>query len=387
MDRWPGRLFKLSLVGWGLIALGCQAGPSLGTRTAAATPDFPALLASAGTAPPLSRGQKPEPRPNLLNIQATDPGSSEARGARVRAVVNDQAILDEEVYAAAYSMLPGARTEVEKAEILNAKLNEIIDREVVLQDAEAKLGNKAGGKFIRELKRVATQEFEKQWLYKLMAANKYTDVKAFKEFCAQSGMSVDLIQRQWERGFIAMEYLRGRIEPNINRISNREVMTYYDRHPEEFRVEESLEWQDLFIATARFPTREAARQFAESLVARLRQGQSFVELSKQYDHGDSSLRENSVGLGRKRGEIRPVEAEPVLLSLKEGEVGPLVEMESGFHIVKVLKKTEAGREPFDDKVQRKIRDRLRGEVFQREMKRMVNDLKRKAIIQVAEEIK
>ncbi|MGL4550635.1 MAG: peptidylprolyl isomerase [Gemmataceae bacterium] len=386
MNGWHGRrLCALSLVGWGLLASGCQAGTPVARPSGSA--DFPALLQMAGADTAVSRGQKPDAKPNPLNFRPDDFGSSETRTARIRAVVNDTAILDEEVLAAAYQGLLGAKTEVEKAEILNAKLNEIIDREVVLQDAELRLGNKGGGKFIKELKSVATDQFNKQWLYKLMNANKMTDEKVFRDFCAANGMSVDLIQRQWERSFIAMEYLRGRIQPTVDKISQRDVSEYYDRHPDEFKVEESVEWQDLFIAASRFPSREEARAFAESLVARLKAGQDFMALSKQFDHGDSSLRENSLGIGTKRGEVKPPEAEPAVFSLRAGQVGPLVEMETGFHVVKMLKRTDAGRRPFDDKLQKTIKDKLRGDVFSREMKRTVGDLRRKALIQVAETLK
>jgi peptidyl-prolyl cis-trans isomerase SurA len=386
MNGWHGRrLCALSAVGWGLLAAGCQAGTPIARPTGSA--DFPALIQMAGTPTAINRGQKPDAPPNPLNFRPEDSGSPETRIARIRARVNDKAILDEEVVAAAYQALLGASTEAEKAEILNAKLNEIIDREVVLQDAELRLGNRAGGKFIKELQSVATDQFNKQWLYKLMNAQKMTDEKQFREMCASQGMSVDLIQRQWERSFIAMEYLRGRIEPMVNKVSQRDVSEYYDRHPEEFKVEEHVEWQDLFVAAARFPSRDAARQFAESIIARLQAGQDFVALSKQFDHGDSSLRENSLGIGHKRGEIKPAEAESVVLGLKAGQVGALVEMPTGFHIVKVLSRTEAGKQPFDDKLQRAIRDKLKGQVFTREMKRMVSDLRRRAIIQVAETIK
>lgn len=389
MNGWQGRrLCVLTLVGWSMMVGGCTGGPPIARPTGSVETDFPALLQMAGTSTGSTRGQKPDPKPNPLNFRPEDYGSAETRTARIRAVVNDTAILDEEVLAAAYQQLLGARTEAEKAQILNEKLNEIIDREVVLQDAEARLGNKGGGKFIKELKAVANAEFQKQWLYKLMNANKYTDEKAFRDFCANNGMSVDLIQRQWERSFIAMEYMRGRIEPTVNKISQKDVSEYYDKHPQEFKVEDSVEWQDLFIANGRFPAgRDAARQFAESLVTRLRSGQDFVALSKQFDHGDSSLRENSLGIGNKRGEIRPPEAEPTVFSLKEGQVSAPIEMESGFHIVKVVKRVEAGNRPFDDKLQRAIRDKLRQQVFTREMKRFVTDLRRKALIQVAEQLK
>ena len=62
-------------------------------------------------------------------------------------------------------------------------------------------------------------------------------------------------------------------------------------------------------------------------------------------------------------------------------------METGFHIVKLLDRTYQGRKPFNEAVQKEIREKLRQQVFMQEMKRIVNDLKRRAVIEVAHEIK
>src|SRR5205085_9659568 len=117
-----------------------------------------------------------------------------------------------------------------------------------------------------------------------------------------------------------------------------EVVESYTRHPDEFKVDDSVVWQDLFIATARHRTPADARRFAESLVARLKQGQDFVRLAKEFDNGESSLRNNAEGIGRSRGEILPREAEPILFGLKDGEIGPLVEIETGYHVIRLVKR-------------------------------------------------
>jgi parvulin-like peptidyl-prolyl isomerase len=371
----------------GLGLTGCMTqGPSIGLLAAA-----PASLGRPDTAEaPVARGQKPaspEPSgPNPLNLGPGDPGSKDARGARIRAVVNGEAILEEEVIASAYQVLAASPSEAEKAQVLNAKLNEIIDREVILQDAVARLNKGGGERFLHELKKAATKEFEKQWLHRMMRANHYTDEAKFKKFVRANGMPYELIKRQWERNFMAMEYMRSLMEPKMNRIGHLQVAEYYDKHPNEFRVEDELDWQDMFISVAKHQTREAAQAFAEVLIKRIRQGEDFAALGKQYDDGESSLRKNCEGLGHKQGDIRPQELEPTLFSMKQNEVA-LVPMSTGYHIIALTKRQHAGKKPFDKDVQKQIKEKLRGKVFQEEMKRAVNELKRKAIIEVATEIK
>ena len=51
---------------------------------------------------------------------------------------------------------------------------------------------------------------------------------------------------------------------------------------------------------------------------------------------------------------------------------------TGFHIVKVVERTYASLVPFDVKVQTRIRDKLAAEINKAEMRKMVEDLSRRA---------
>jgi parvulin-like peptidyl-prolyl isomerase len=361
----------------GLVLGGCETSHPGATALKPAAADGPA------------RAQKPEESPSrpprLTPLAEMEPersidGVKISRAASIRAVVNGEAILDEEVKAASYQALLGAQSLTEQTEILNQALNQLIDREVVLQDAIAKLTRGPGGKFLDKLKDAAHKEFEQQWLRRMMKGNNIKSEEEFKNFLRAHQMSLEMIRRQWERNFMTMEYARHLIEPHLARIGHTQIVEYYEKHPEQFQVPETIKWQDLFVAAGQHPSRDAARQFAETLAARARQGEDFVRLVNVFDNGDSRFR-NGAGIGSKRGEIKPPEAEPVLFGLPDGGVA-LVELPTGYHIVRVVKRQEAGPVPFDEKTQKRIKDKLRGEVFDREMKRIVNDLKRKAVIEI-----
>jgi hypothetical protein len=366
-------------------AAGCQSSPA--KIDPGYKPDPISLMDLPGSMPSAARAQKPQPTTSPLELGPAAPGSGQTRGARIRAVVNGEAILDEEVVAAGFQQLmaPGL-DEPTKAEILNKKLTEIIERELLLQDAAARLGGKRKG-FMDELKTAANKEFEKQWLFRLMKANGKTDPEEFKRFLQDQGMPVEMIRRQWVRNFIAMEYMRSLIQPKLEKIGHLDVVDYFNKYSQDFQVEDSVVWQDIFILKANHNgDAAAARRFAESLVARVRKGEDFAKLANEFDNGDSKIRNNE-GIGRKKGEILPVEVEPIVFGLKEKEIGPLIESEAGFHIVRVAKRTYAGTMPLDNEVQKQIKDKLRGKIFEKEMKQIIVGLKAKAIIEIAREIK
>jgi peptidyl-prolyl cis-trans isomerase SurA len=329
----------------------------------------------------LTRSQKPDgsspaagaPRP--AEVRKGDPAAS------VCATVNGEAILDEEVRALCGHALMMARSSAEQAEIFSQALQQLVDRELILQEALRNLSQGPGGaKRVEKVKEEISKEFEHSMMRRLMKDNHLSSEAELRELFREHGVSFELQRRQWERQLLAYQYLQSRISPYQARIGHADLIEYYDKHPEEFQVTDGIEWQDLFVDASEHPSRQAARAFAEVLATRARRGEDFAALGRQYDRGDSRLREFK-GVGRRSGEVRPPEAEAVLFTLKDGDAA-VVEMRGGFHVVRLVHRDYAHRQPFDEKVQKQIREKLREEVFQRESKRIVRQLRRNAVIEI-----
>lgn len=380
----------------GLLAV---AGIGCGTdRPLRTSSEAPAAAHDVSKPPPaVVRPQKVEPdgviQTGLLDTlpDAANEATNAQFAARIRATVNGVPILDEEVQATSFQFLalvdrlPEPERSVKRREILKEALDQLVERELIIQDAFNRL-QKAGKNTLERLKDGANKEFDKRWVRSIKEANKIKSDEDLKEMLRKQGLSLETIRRQWTRQFMATEYLRSRIMPYIDKISREQMLEYYEKHPEEFKIDDAVEWQDIFISanTPRQPNRDraAAHKLAEQLVARAKSGADFVALCKENDDGDSTLR-NGVGIGRKRGEIQPVEIEPFLFRMPEGGIGPVVEVPNGFHIIRLVKREYQGKRPFDEAVQKEIHNKLRAEIFGREAKKIVAELRRKAVIEYA----
>jgi parvulin-like peptidyl-prolyl isomerase len=295
----------------------------------------------------------------------------------VRAWVNGRPIFDDEVMNAIppAAMRPlsnmSESQRIEKlTEIYNQVLDQIIEQEVVYQEAVRKL-EKANPKTLEKLKQLAEQDFEKQ-LSKIAAKMPPHELKELQRS----------MRRQMERSFIAMEYMRSRIFPGIQRIGYQEIKDYYDEHLNEFTKVETVKWQNVFIAagSTRCPTLAQAKRFAEDLIATCRTSDDFAKLV-QYDDGDAKFR-NGEGLGSRRGEIKPAEVEDSLFKLREGEIGPVVELSTGVHLVRLVSRDSGGLQPLNDQVQSQIKSKLRSQMADREYKRVIRELRSRAVVDV-----
>jgi parvulin-like peptidyl-prolyl isomerase len=368
---------------WGLLAAIVLGGAGMGC---AGGPSAPAQVAvSAAETPAVSRFQKAEQEPAPPPTEPAGPPDGQF-SVRVRAKVNGVAILDEELKSAVYPLLMELRDKPEpqrsalQKEVLEKALENLIERELVLGTAISKLNvSEAGQKILEKLKASAHKEFDKQVVAMKKRAGSKTD-EDFKRLLVQQGQSLEGMRRQYERMFLATEYMRYLILGVTDKIGLPDAREYYDQHPNEFQTYDSVKWQDIFIAAERHGGMEGARQFATDLLARARAGADFAQLARQHDEGVSLFR-NGEGYGQRRGEINPAEAEPYLFQLNDGQIGPLVELPSGIHLIRLVKRERAGLMPFDEKTQSFILNKLKGEAAERERKRIIKEFKRKAIIE------
>jgi peptidyl-prolyl cis-trans isomerase SurA len=346
-------------------------------------------------APAVARLQQSDPDPagpSLRPVADPPAGSGLPKAgpegfvtSRVRALVNGRPILDDELREASWaqlryaSQMPEPQRSERMKDILKQELDKLIDREVIIGDAEDRLKSRA--QVWAKLTDLAEKEFDKQLKSMQQRANVQNEDE-FREVLAGQGMSMPGLKRQIERNFIASEYMRSRIFPIIERIGHNEILAYYQQHPGEFQIEDRVKWQDIFIDadSPQFTGRAQAQQFAEQIADDVRHGGDFVKLSAQYNMGDSKDR-NGDGLGQKQGEIKPFEMESMLFAMKDGEV-EVAELPTGFHVVRLVQREHAGQQPLDEKTQAEIHRKLQNLVADREYKRIVKELRRKATIQI-----
>ncbi|MFL6273766.1 MAG: peptidylprolyl isomerase [Blastocatellia bacterium] len=149
-------------------------------------------------------------------------------------------------------------------------------------------------------------------------------------------------------------------------ISDDEIANYYNEHLPEF---EEVRARHILISTQPQPpdptkkgeqpkplTKEEARKKGEEVLAKVRKGEDFAALAKQYSD-DAGSKDKGGEYTFKRGEFVP-EFEKAAFSMKPGEISDLVETQFGFHIIK-LEERKGGTGPSDPKARQQIIGKLK----------------------------
>ena len=308
-----------------LLAAACGCGSDR-VALLAPDPDLAKAIAAAGVGKPaddVARAQKPAenqaaPAPLIKPLDLPPDRPTDVANAppvaTVIATVNAEAILAEEVRATVYTalmavrQLPAAEQGPKTNEIINAALTQIIEREIVLQDLNARFSEKGpagkqGAKILKKLEEAGTKEFDRQVLEAMRKGSGMKTEDDFKNYFRAQGMSLEMVRRQWQRSFIAMEYLRQRVYDSTAKYTTHPYLeAYYTDHPEEFKVDDNVvSRQDMFIDASKHPTRGLCGRIYRGDLAdpAYAKAKTFVKLAKQYDNGDSSLRKDAEGIGRR----------------------------------------------------------------------------------------
>jgi peptidyl-prolyl cis-trans isomerase SurA len=295
-----------------------------------------------------------------------------------KAWVNGKPIFDDEVM---YRVGPEMRRiqslpEPRRSEVLNEMfgqaLETLIDEEVAYQDGVAKL-EKANPRALDKLRAFMNKEIDKQlgrWEKSGITPEQIREIEPVH-------------RRVFQRNFLSSEYVRSKVMPFVESIVGlEEIKGYYEDHKNEFQNVDKVKWQHVFIASGpgnRYATPADARRFAEQLLATLGAPEDFSKLIR-YDDG-LALANAGEGVGQRRGEIRPAELEETLFRLSPGEVGPILEGPNGIHLVRVVKREYAGQIPLNEETQKAIRRKLQLQLSDREYKRVVREMRARAIIQ------
>jgi peptidyl-prolyl cis-trans isomerase SurA len=342
----------------------------------------------------VARSQSPPNNPatitpvTSISSDSTAPSTASLQNdaqVRIVATIGTTPIYEREVREAVYQRLPeiinlpAAERKAKEKDMFNEELHRIIERELILDELFAVLTQKKQTAALNQLKDGAAKEAE-QRLRDIQKRAKIPNEDELKFFLQSQGLTVAGVKRHFERSFMMSAYLGERLRPKVNSISLVDIRDYYEEHADEFKVDDSVKWQDLFVRVDRFRSKEDARKYADWLLNRVGQGVDFAKLAEEYDQGDSKLR-GGFGFGEERGKIFPPELEATVFSLKQGQA-TLVDFETGFHVIRIAERKLAGKRPFDEQVQQEIRRKLQNIVNDREYKKIINTLWRRSQPQI-----
>jgi parvulin-like peptidyl-prolyl isomerase len=308
--------------------------------------------------------QKPAPEAQEPEI----PGSWR-QASMTAAKVGDEIITIRDLHAAVndfckrkdipYNNLPREQ----KQELCANLMKELINQSLLLQEAKRTIKSpKMYDQFTAEAERFWREDQIPQLEIEFAAENE----AQLREKLKEHGRSFETISQMTRRSWMADAFLHAKLKDKI-KAELPELLKYYNEHlrDKQFDRPAQITWREIVVETGPKVTHEEARRKIEAIHESLRRGADFAALAKAQSEGPSRSREQGGLMQTSPGSYGVATVNEALGSLPIGQISPILEGPSSFHIVRVERRRAAGPAPFEE-LQDEIRAKILDKRFQAE---------------------
>ncbi len=288
---------------------------------------------------------------------------------KILAVVNDEVITDRDlqvmmapVVAQYRAMYTGPELEERVYLAREEFLNKIIDDKLILSEAKAK--------------KVIVSDVEVDDML-ADVRNKFPTRELFLKAIEDQGLTERKLRERFRDQLMSQKLVSFEVRSRIS-VSPGEVAEYYKEHQDEFAQGDRVRLQQILIRTTTRPDDEA-KTFAQSLAAKIKAGESFEELAKNYSEGAEAKEGGDMGWVEKGQFLGDIDAK--IFATETGQITPPVKSTLGYHIFKVIDREQLTVKPIAD-VRADIQDRLFKMKLKERLTSWIQELKKSAYISI-----
>ena len=293
--------------------------------------------------------------------------SAEQKVAVVNGTVIKQAEFDSEMNRVLERLQRTGRipNDLERSQIKKQVLENLIARELLYQESQKK-GIK-----------VDQKEIEAQIT---ALKGRFPSEVEFKNALSTANLTEADLRFQFERDVAIRKLLDDQIGGKST-VSEKESRAYYDGNLESFKKSEQVRASHILIKVdpgADEAKKAEARTKIESLQAKLKNGEDFGALAKEYSEGPSGPKGGDLGFFGRGQMVKPFEE--TAFSMKPGQVSGMVETRFGYHLIMVTERTPESTLSYEE-VKDRLEQYLKQQKVQEEIAAYVETLKSKAKIE------
>ncbi len=306
-----------------------------------------------------------------LGSYAKEKESKKESKKDVVAVVNgtdiSQTDFDREVgrYEQQMAMMGQTPNPQQLSEIKDKVLNGLIDRELLYQESQ-KVGLKASKSEVDERISALKQRFPSE--------------EEFKKTIEKLGLNEAGLRSQFEKELAIKALLDKKFAGKVT-VTDQEMKKFYDENPDYFKTPERVRASHILVKVepnASEADKAKARQKIEDIQKKVKKGEDFAALAKQYSDCPSSAKGGDLDYFQRGQMVGPFQ--DAAFAMNVGDVSDIVETQFGYHLIKVTDKKPAGTVSFEE-AKDKIKSYLEQQKMGEEVNQYAAQLKKTAKIQ------
>jgi parvulin-like peptidyl-prolyl isomerase len=330
-------------------------------------------------------GNQPPPSPQEAAIpfgaqmESPDPVAdlTLCEGAQVLSWVGSEVILASEILPIANQSLVRL-PDIEKASESDlAKAREQLIKRILPQHIELKLfyvdaKRNLPPEAIENIREQLGKRFEEVEVSERLKKLELGSRRELEEKLAEWGTSLEHEKQAFIEKAIAQQWIFEKLRKE-EEVTHEQLLDYYQAHATEYDHPTRVRWEHLEVTFKKHPDKREAWQLIAMMGNAVQQGQPFDQVAKERSEGVMA----SKGGQRDwltQGSLKSEVLDQSLFSLPAGTLSPIIEDETGFHIIRVVEREDAYRTPFEE-IQGDIREKIKGERKQERLEEFVTQLR------------
>jgi parvulin-like peptidyl-prolyl isomerase len=226
-------------------------------------------------------------------------------------------------------------------------------------EADAKLATKARQMFFES----EVPQLKKQY--------EVTDLTKLDKLLRQKGSSLAARQRDFVDAMLGHLYIRSKVdrEPNV---SVAEVNEYYYANLEQYERPARAKWEQMSVLFQKFDTPEAAHKAIWDMGREAYFGGSMEAVAREKSQEPFAAK-GGLHDWTAKGSLASDELDKQIFSLPLNVMSDIVKDETGYHIIRVLERNQAGNTPLSE-VQDDIRATVRQDKIAQSQKKVMDEM-------------
>jgi parvulin-like peptidyl-prolyl isomerase len=261
------------------------------------------------------------------------------------------------------SAFQGEEYEKQLALLKKEMMNMMITDLLLMQQAKEKNLN------VGEQLKAAVENIKKE--------NNFASDDDLKRGLRQQGMDYDQWLRQLEDNMLKQGLIYSEVDRSIV-LDDSEIVGYYKLHPQEFTEPEEYKIRAVYLSTeGKAPA--ALEEMKKEIGGKLKAGEPFNVLAKEYSDGPAKESEGDLGTFKK-GELDKT-LEQAVSKLKTGETSGWVETKNGWYMLRLEEKKDSRLMTFEE-VKKNVEERLYTQKKEKKLEEYLKGLREKSYVKI-----
>ncbi|MDG1872830.1 MAG: peptidylprolyl isomerase [Mariniblastus sp.] len=190
----------------------------------------------------------------------------------------------------------------------------------------------------------ATSEFDEKALKTMLKNSGLNSASEFDAHLRAQGSSLRSLRQSWARDQLTKYFLGQQLKVETE-VTHQQMLDVYRKNIDSYAVKAKVRWEQIMIRFDRSSSRAEAQNQITELRDQVVFGANLAAVAKKKSQGFMASSGGQQDWTTKNALVLK-EIDRAIFSLPVGELSDIIESKDGYHIIRVIERTEASRTPF-----------------------------------------